>query len=97
MGGNCSPLLADIFLIFCKFPFMQKLMKEKKKIRFAKILSHTCHYVDYICVVNYNFFDRHLHKIYPDNLIENRSVMIVQLLHIWMCWLELDRIVLVQV
>ena len=26
-----------------------------------------------ICVVNYNFFDWQLHKIYPDSLIANRS------------------------
>ena len=72
MGGKCSPRLADIFLIFCEFSFVQKLMKEKK-LGFAKILSHTCHCIDDICVVNCNFFDRQLHKIYPDNLIANRS------------------------
>jgi len=47
-------------------------MKEKK-LGLAKILSHTRRYMDYICVVNYNIFDRQLHKIYPDNLIVNRS------------------------
>ena len=47
-------------------------MKEKKKIGLSKILSHTCHYIDDIYVVNYNCFDRQLHKIYPDNLIVNR-------------------------
>ena len=35
VGVNYSPLLADIFLIFCEFSFMQKLMKEKK-IRISK-------------------------------------------------------------
>ena len=29
--------------------------------------------------------------------LQTGVVMIVQLLHIWMCWLELDRMVLVQV
>ena len=37
------------------------------------MLSHTCRYIDDICVVNYNVFDRQLHKIYPDSLIANKS------------------------
>ena len=40
---------------------------------YIKILSHTCRYIDDVGVVNYNFFDRHLHKIYPDILIVNRN------------------------
>ena len=47
-------------------------MKEKS-LGLAKILYHTCRYTDDICVVNCNFFDRQLHKIYPDSLIVNRG------------------------
>ena len=70
--GIADPRRADIFLIFCEFSFMQKLMKEKK-LGLAKILSHTCRDIDDICVVNNSFFDRQLHKIFPDSLIANRS------------------------
>ena len=32
----------------------------------AKILHHTCRYLDENCVINYNYFERQLHKIGPD-------------------------------
>ena len=71
MGENCSPLFADIFLVYCEFSFVQKLMKEK--LGFAKILSSTCRYIDDICVINYKFFDWLIQRIYPESLIADKS------------------------
>ena len=67
MGGNCSPLLADLFLLNCEFCFMKELVKEKK-FRLAKLLSHTSRYIDDICVINYKHFDSLINRIYPTDL-----------------------------
>ena len=72
MGGNCSPLLADLFLLNCEFSFMKELVKNKK-FGLAKLLSNTFRYIDDICVVNYKHFDSLLHKIYPADLLADRN------------------------
>ena len=72
MGGNCSPLLADLFLLNCEFCFMKELVKEKK-FGLAKLLSHTSRYIDDICVINYKHFDSLIHRIYPTDLVAERN------------------------
>ena len=72
MGGNCSPLLADLFLLNCEFSFMKDLVKDKK-FGLAKLLSNTSRYIDDICVVNYKHFDSLLQKIYPADLLADRN------------------------
>ena len=72
MGGNCSPLLADLFLCFCEYTFMSNLLKEKK-FGLAKKLSNISRYIDDIAVVDYKWFERWLSIIYPDSLVANRS------------------------
>ena len=72
MGGNCSPLLADLFLCFCEYTFMSNLLKEKK-FGLAKKLSNISRYIDDIAVVDYKWFERMLSKIYPNSLVANRS------------------------
>ena len=56
MGGNCSPLLADLFLLNCEFSYMKQLVKDKK-FGLAKLLTCTSRYIDDICVVNYKHFE----------------------------------------
>ncbi len=72
MGGNCSPLLADLFLMYCEFKFMKVLVTEKK-FHLAKLLSKTSRYIDDICLVNYRHFDGLLREIYPSDLIAERN------------------------
>ena len=72
MGGNCSPLLADLFLAHCEFLFMSKLVKENK-FGLAKLLSNTSRYIDDLCFVNYKHFETIIHKIYPVDLAVDRS------------------------
>ena len=55
------------------FMYHAETNEREKKLGLVKILSNKCRYIDDICVVNSNFFDRQFHKIYPDNLIANRS------------------------
>ena len=73
MGGNCSPLLADLFLLHCEFVFMNTLLSSKKKIGLAKLLSRTTRYIDDLCIFNYKHFDTLLPKIYPSDLIAERN------------------------
>ena len=72
MGGNSSPLLADIFLLNCEFIFMKQLVKNKK-FGLAKLLSNTSRYIDDICVINYKHFDGLLDEIYPVSLVAERN------------------------
>ena len=72
MGGNCSPLLADIFLSHCEYMYMSTLVKSKK-FGLAKLLSHTSRYIDDICIVNYKHFNSLIKQIYPEDLIAERN------------------------
>ena len=72
MGGNCSPLLADLFLSHCEFMYMASLVKNKK-FGLARLLSNTSRYIDDLCIVNYKHFHLLLQDIYPEDLIAERS------------------------
>ena len=72
MGGNCSPLLADLFLAHCEFDFMSDLLKSKK-FGLARLLSYTSRYIDDLCFLNYKHFDSIRDKIYPSDLLAERS------------------------
>ena len=72
MGGNCSSLLADLFLSFCEFDFLTKCLREKK-YGLCKLLSNTSRYVDDICIINYKHFSERLAEIYPHDLAAERS------------------------
>jgi len=72
MGGNSSPLLADLFLLHCEYVFMQNLIKTKK-YHLARLLSPTSRYIDDICVVNYKHFNSLIQRIYPPDLLAERN------------------------
>ena len=72
MGGNCSPLLADLFLAHCEFVFMSELLKDKK-FGLARLLSNTSRYIDDLCFLNYKHFHCIMDKIYPTELIAERN------------------------
>ena len=72
MGGACSPLLADLFLAHCEFIFMTSLIKDKK-FGLARLLSNTSRYIDDLMLINYKHFDTLVNKIYPVDLLAERS------------------------
>ena len=56
MGGNASPLIADLFLANLEFKYMDKLVSSKspENSRMAKKLSDNNRYIDDIGVCNMN-------------------------------------------
>ena len=72
MGGNCSPLLADLFLAHCEFLYMSSLLKNKK-FGLARLLSNTSRYIDDLCFINYRNFVSIIDSIYPSELSAERN------------------------
>ena len=72
MAGNSSPLLADLFLMHCEFVFMKRLLADKK-CGLARLLSSTTRYIDDLCIFNYKHFHTLISKIYPVDLVADRS------------------------
>ena len=78
MGGNASPLIADLFLANLEFKYMEKLVNTKRNdinynrnIRLAKKLSNNCRYIDDILVCNMTDINEFLHyasEIYPNSI-----------------------------
>ena len=56
MGGNASPLIADLFLANLEFRYIDKLVSSKspENLRMAKKLSNNNRYIDDIGVCNMN-------------------------------------------
>ena len=56
MGGNTSPLIADLFLANLEFKYMDKLVSSKspENLRMAKTFSNNSRYIDDIGVCNMN-------------------------------------------
>ena len=70
MGGNASPLIADLFLLSLEFKFMRDLLDSKNpnKLKLAKTLSNNSRYIDDILVCNYTDFIDIAKLIYPNSL-----------------------------
>ena len=73
MGGNASPLIADLFLANLEFKYMDRLVSSKSpiNIRLAKILSNNSRYIDDILVCNMNDINDFLmqsEEIYPNSI-----------------------------
>ena len=54
MGGNASPFIANLYLSWCKYCYMTKIVKTDYAM--AKLLSYNCRYLDDICTVNFKYF-----------------------------------------
>ena len=54
MGGNASPFIADLYLSWCEYCYMTKIVKTDYAM--AKLLSYNCTYLDNICKVNFKYF-----------------------------------------
>ena len=73
MGGNASPLIADLFLANLEFKYMDKLVSSKSSdnLRLAKRLSNNSRYIDDIAVCNMNDINDFVvcsNDIYPNSI-----------------------------
>ena len=75
MGGNASPLIADLFLLSLEFKFMRDLVDSKNpdKLKLAKTLSNNSRYIDDILVCNYTYFIDIAKLIYPNSIPLSQS------------------------
>ena len=73
MGGNCSSEIANCTLGWFEFLFMQSLLKKKDRVGLTKLLSNISRYVDDLITFNYTHFDTLYPKIYPRELLMERS------------------------
>ena len=67
MGGNASPFIADLYLSWCEYYYMTKLVKTDNAI--AKLLSYNCRYLDDICTVDLKYFSDIAKDIYDNTLL----------------------------
>ena len=87
MGGNCSPLIADLYLSWLEYKFMKDLMPTDFPL--AKKLSSNSRYIDDIITPNIpNFLDI-ASSIYPKEL----PLEISSSNHLHDCFLDLDIVV----
>ena len=54
MGGNASPFIADLYLSWCEYCYMTKIVKIYYTM--AKLLSYNCRYLDDNCTINFRYF-----------------------------------------
>ena len=66
MGTDCAPLLADLFLHYYEFEFMQLAMK--RDIHLARKFNSTFRYIDDLQSQNNPFFGNYISEIYPKEL-----------------------------
>jgi hypothetical protein len=71
MGGNASPLIADLYLAWCEFSYISNL--KKSDFQLAKVLSYNSRYIDDILVLNCTEFGNIAKLIYAEELILEKS------------------------
>ena len=67
MGGNASPFIADLYLSWCEYCYMTKVVKTDYTL--AKLLSYNCRYLDDICTINLQNFGDIAKDIYDNTLL----------------------------
>ena len=67
MGGNACPFIADLYLSWCEYEYMAKIMKED--VALAKSLNYNSRYMDDIITINFSGFGQLANKIYDPSLI----------------------------
>ena len=66
MGGNASPFIADLYLLWYEYCYMTKEVKNDYAL--AKLL-HDCRYLDDICTINLQNFGDIAEDIYDNTLL----------------------------
>ena len=67
MGGNASPDIADLYLAWCEFVYIEKLVKTD--IQLAKKFNYNSRYIDDIATPNFKGFGDIAKEIYHTDLI----------------------------
>jgi hypothetical protein len=71
MGGNASPLIADLYLSWCEFIYMMDLAKYNYTLAYS--LKHTSRYLDDIATVNYRSFLYISKDVYHSSLVLDKN------------------------
>ena len=72
MGTDCAPFLANLFLYYYEFKYMDRMCKENYSL--AKKLSFTWRYIDDLITLNSDgYFDEIRTDIYPESLKLNKE------------------------
>ena len=69
MGTNCAPLLADFFLYSYENEFLNKLIKEGKTKKLARMFNFSYRYIDDLISFNNKRFNEFISDIYSKELI----------------------------
>ena len=70
MGTDCAPLLADLFLHYYEYKFINRVMKDKGTFYLAKMFNNTFRYIDdLVCINNHDHLEQNWKNIYPCELI----------------------------
>ena len=72
MGTNCAPLIADLFLFCYERDFMLNLSKSNQ-IDLIQKFNRTSRYIDDILNLDNPCFEKYIDKIYPKELILNKT------------------------
>lgn len=81
MGGNASPLIADLYLAWCEYTYISEI--KKTDVQLAKILSNNSRYIDDILVLNFTDFGNIAKCIYAEELILKKKQFIHNSGHIF--------------
>ena len=69
MGTDCAPLLADLFLHYYEYKFMERLIKTKGTLYLARKFNKTFRYIDDLMSQNNPQFGDYVSEIYPPQLV----------------------------
>ena len=71
MGADCAPLLANLYLFYYEYNYMNNLMK----LDYGKALkfNFTARYIDDLLSLNNTLFMNEITNIYPQELVLNRT------------------------
>ena len=73
MGTNCTPLVANLFFLFCyEREVMSSLLEDNQSDVIAAFVS-TSWYLDDLLNIDNNFFDSMINRIYPSELQLNKA------------------------
>ena len=67
MGGNASPLIADLYLSWLEYKYLDKLVKNKE-FNLVNYLKYNCRFIDDIVTPNVDNFITIASDIYPKDI-----------------------------
>ena len=67
MGGTASPFIDVLYLSWCEYCYMTKVVKTDYTL--ANFLSYNCRYLDDICTINLQNFGDSAKDIYDNSLL----------------------------